>query len=99
MEVSKEGHEINVFRVDYPVLEMILVDRKQVKKHMQFQRHIIAPWKAHEAMGRNVFMGISPSLIYTVSNRMHLVEIPYTKSSDFVGDLGKAVIESNWYDF
>lgn len=107
LEVSKKDYGSHVFTFyrspnTHPTLTMVLADDRFTPKCMRFQPHVISSEATRgftEEFGSNHFWSMSPSLICSVSNGMHLVEIPYTKSSDFKGNMGKATLNSNWNIF
>ncbi len=52
-------------------------------------------WDDHRQQG---FFDYSPGLIAVFSNDYWLVDLPFAKSSDFEGEVGKLFLTSNWYD-
>lgn len=102
LEVRKDGYETWVFAIRYPVISMDLVGGKRTEPRMNFQ-YALAPTAEERAFREKMRdIGIwesSPSLIASESNGFYLITIPYSVSSDFQGNIGKATLESNWYDF
>ena len=99
-EVVKTGYGTKKFMFRYPAVTLVLIDTpyEASRQMIQFQRVMshAQDFPNHNDEG---YWGMSPRLYSSTSNGFHLISIPYTVSPDFQGDMGKATLMSNWYDF
>gem|GEM_PF-5888870 len=92
--VSKNGQKDMTFPLFSQSVRFDLFE-----EHLMYVQGSIDPksWtKWYEQKGNNVD-NFSPALIAVLSNNYWLVDIPIMRSSDFDGDMGRVIINPNWY--